>query len=272
MQEPITISLWEQGNVPYAKGDAPEDTPTLTIYSPPDDINNGACIVVCPGGGYGALADHEGAPIAHWLNHHGATAAVLKYRLGPRYQHPVMLTDVQRALRVVRASAADLAVDVDRVGVLGFSAGGHLASTAATHFYGGIPNAPDPRDRFSCRPDVALLIYPVISLQDELTHGGSRENLLGKTPDPSLVDYLSNESQVTPETPPVYLVHSCDDDPVKISHSLRFALALAAEGVPFGMTVFSHGGHGYGLGGDDPFLSTWPDQCANWLKQRRFFG
>src|SRR5215204_5851378 len=194
------IILWPQG-APGALGREPADVPTLTPYLAPKERATGAAVVVCPGGGYQHLADHEGRPVAEWLNSVGVTAFVLKYRLGPRYRHPSMLQDAGRAVRTVRARAAEWGLDPERVGVLGFSAGGHLASTAGTHFDAGRPDAADPVERVSSRPSVMILIYPVITMR-ERTHAGSRRNLLGEEPAPELVALLSNEEQVTKETPP----------------------------------------------------------------------
>jgi acetyl esterase/lipase len=266
---PQVIRLWE-GAAPGAKGEADADVPTLTVYPPPSGKNNGAAIVICPGGGYGGLAAHEGKPVADWLNAHGGTGFVLKYRLGPKYNHPVMLNDVGRAIRTVRARAKEWGVDPARIGVLGFSAGGHLASTAATHFDAGSAEASDPIDKVSSRPDVAILVYPVITMGDPSTHKGSRRNLLGENPDPRLVELMSNEKQVTDKTPPTYLVHSSDDRAVAIENSLMFASALAKNRVPFAMRVFEHGGHGYGMGPKDKELGTWPESCAQWLTHRGF--
>lgn len=264
------MQLWE-GNAPGAQGKEPADIPTLTFYSPAPEKANGAAVVVCPGGGYGGLADHEGKPIAEWLTSLGVTGIVLKYRLGPKYHHPVEMEDVARALRTVRFHAADWGLDPHRIGVLGFSAGGHLASTAATHFDGGIENATEPIDRVSSRPDVAILIYPVITFTDPFTHKGSRRNLLGDNPPEHLITLLSNEKQVTPQTPPCFLVHSTDDAAVPAENSLMFALACRKVGVPVELHLYEHGPHGFGLGGSDPVLSSWPGSCAKWLEHRGFF-
>jgi hypothetical protein len=218
------------------------------------------------------LAPHEAEPVAQWLNSHGATGIILKYRLGPRYHHPVMLGDVARAIRLTRHHASDWGIDPKRVGVLGFSAGGHLASTVSTHFTPGDIHSPDPIERHSSRPDVSILIYPVITLEGKFAHGGSRTHLLGENPDPELVKNLSNHTHVTRDTPPTFLVHSSDDAPVPIENSLMYASALSAAGVPFAMEVYAHGGHGYGMGGTDPILGSWKDQCAKWLRHRGFFG
>src|ERR671939_697415 len=185
------IILWPAG-APGAVGHEPADIPTLTPYFPSKEKATGAAIIVCPGGGYSHLADHEGGPVAEWLNTLGITAFVLKYRIGPRYHHPAPLQDAARAIRTVRARAAEWAIDPERIAILGFSAGGHLASTAGTHFEAGKPDSPDPVERVSSRPDLMILIYPVITMR-ELTHGGSRKQLLGENPAPELVALLSNE-------------------------------------------------------------------------------
>ena len=268
--KPETIRLWE-GDAPGAKGKEDADVPTLTIYRPAADKANGASIVICPGGGYGHLAmDHEGHQVARWLNTLGVTGCILKYRLGRRYRHPAMLTDVSRAIRTVRARAGDWKLDAGRVGVLGFSAGGHLASTAATHFDDGDDKAADAVDRQGSRPDVAVLIYPVIMLSGPHAHGGSRDNLLGENAPQEMIDLMSNEKQVTGKTPPTFLVHSTDDKPVPPENSFEFVKSLLAHGVPCQLHLYDHGGHGYGLGGNDPVLSTWPMLCGKWLESRGF--
>jgi acetyl esterase/lipase len=268
-EPPFKIPLWSRG-APGAKGSDPADTPFIAVYRPPAEKANGAAVVICPGGGYGFLAPHEAEPIAKWLNSLGVTGLVLTYRLGPRYHHPAMLQDASRAIRMARAHAVEWKLDEKRIGILGFSAGGHLASTAATHFDAGDPAADDPIERVSSRPDIAILIYPVITMSDPYTHAGSRSNLLGRSPSPELVKLLSNERQVTPQTPPVFLVHTTQDSVVPLENSLLFALACRKAGVPVAMQVYEKGQHGFGLGGNDPILSTWPPQCAAWMKSRGF--
>jgi acetyl esterase/lipase len=258
--------LWP-GAAPGAIGDEDRDKPTITIWLPKGNAN-GSAVVVCPGGGYGALAmDHEGKQIAEWLNGRGVAAFVLKYRLGPRYRHPAPLTDVQRAIRTVRQGAAGFGVAQDRIGVWGFSAGGHLASTAATHFNSGMPDAADAIDRVSSRPDFAVLAYPVITMTAH-THGGSRRNLLGETPDPQLIELLSNEKQVTPQTPPTFLFHTSDDPGVPVENSVYFYLALRKAGVPAEMHLYEHGRHGVGLAPADPVLSSWGTRLTDWMRGR----
>lgn len=268
--KPQVVRLWP-GAAPAAAGDKDDDIPTLTIFPAPPDKASGAALVVCPGGGYGGLAmSYEGVDVAKWFNTMGVTGAVLKYRLGSHgYHHPVEMGDVQRALRVVRAKSADWHVDPHRVGVLGFSAGGHLAATAATHFDDGDPNAADPVERQSCRPDLAILVYPVITMSDPFTHGGSRQNLLGASPSPELIDLLSNEKQVTAKTPPCFLVHGMDDGVVPVENSVNFALACRKNKVPVELHLFEHGPHGFGLG-HDPSTRTWPSDAALWLARHRF--
>ena len=226
--EPKAELLWPQG-APGAKGKADGDKPSLIVYPAAKDKANGAAVVICPGGGYGHLAmGHEGHEVARWLNAHGISAFILKYRhrrSGDGYGHPAPINDAQRAIRTVRSRAAQWGVDPRRIGILGFSAGGHLASTAATHFDKGKSDAKDPIDRVSCRPDFAVLVYPVISFVEPFTHRGSRNNLLGANPNPKLVESLSNERQVTSETPPTFLVHTYGDRGVPAENSVYFYLA-----------------------------------------------
>ena len=254
--QPKTELLWPEG-APGALGTEDADKPAITIYLAPEDHASGAGVVVCPGGGYAHLAmDHEGEQIAQWLNSHCLAAFVLKYRLGPRYHHPVMLQDAQQALRTVRRRAKEFHIAPDKIGIWGFSAGGHLASTAATHF-----------DR-DTRPDFAILAYAVITMKQEFTHAGSRKNLLGDNPDPQLVESLSNETQVTPQTPPTFLFHTSDDPTVPVLNSVYFYLALRKAGVPAEMHLYEHGRHGVGLAQSDPVLSSWPSLLAAWLRTK----
>ena len=210
--------------------------------------------------------DHEGRQIAEWLNARGVAAFVLRYRLGPRYHHPIELGDAQRALRFVRFHAADYGVANDKIGIWGFSAGGHLASTAGTHFDAGNANAADPIDRLSSRPDFMILAYPVISFTTPYTHRGSLRNLLGDNPDPKLVASLSNETQVTSQTPPAFLFHTSTDTGVPPENSVLFYLALRKAGVPAEMHIYERGEHGVGLAPSDPVLSTWPRRLEDWMK------
>jgi len=264
---PPEEALWPQG-APVAKGGADSDKPTLTVHLPPADKATGAAIVICPGGGYRHLAlDHEGKQVAEWLNANGIAAFVLKYRHnGVGYQHPAPLLDAQRAVRLVRSRAAEWKLDPGRLGILGFSAGGHLASTVGTHFDGGDPNATDPIDRASSRPDFMVLVYPVITFTESFMHKGSRDNLLGNDPNDALVTSLSNEKQVTPQTPPTFLVHTTQDGLVPVENSLAFYQALRKAGVPAELHVYARGEHGFGLGKPGEEAADWPGRCLNWLK------
>jgi acetyl esterase/lipase len=271
---PKVEMLWPRG-APGAVGTEDRDRPTLTVYLPPADKATGTAVVACPGGGYGALAvDHEGKAVAEWLNEHGVAAFVLKYRLGPRYHHPAPLQDAQRALRTVRARAAEWGVDPKRVGIWGFSAGGHLASTAATHFDDGKSDADDPIERAGCRPDFAVLCYPVITLEGPYAHMGSRKNLLGDKPDEKLVESLCNDRQVTPQTPPTFLFHTNEDSGVPPENSILFYMALRKAKVPAELHVYEKGRHGVGLADgkyrapNDPVLTTWKERLADWMKGR----
>lgn len=263
------IILWPQG-APGAKGVEEVDQPSLTAYLPPSDRATGTAIVICPGGGYGHLAvGHEGEEIGKWLNSIGVAGFVLRYRLAPRYQHPAPMLDVQRALRTVRSRAGDWNLNPERIGVLGFSAGGHLASTAATHFDGGDSAATDQVDRVSCRPDFAILCYPVITFTDESTmHRGSRNNLIGAEPSAELIELLSNERQVKATTPPVFLWHTSEDKGVPPANSILFYLACVRAQVPAELHIYEKGPHGIGLASKHPGADQWPVQCEAWLKGR----
>ena len=259
--------LWP-GGAPGALGDEDVDKPTLAAYPVPGDRSVGSAVIVCPGGGYVNLSmDKEGDQIARWLNSIGVTAFVLKYRLGPRYHHPVELGDAQRAIRTVRYKAAEYRVQPDRIGIMGFSAGGHLASSAGTHFDAGKPDAADPIDRMSSRPDFLILCYPVISFTN-FVHQGSRRALLGDNPDPKLVENLSGELQVTAQTPPTFLFHTTTDTVVPVENSVHFYLALRKAGVPAEMHIYERGPHGVGLAPTDEALSSWPARLADWLRVR----
>ena len=266
--EPETILLWPNG-APGALGSDDADKPSITVYYPVDPAASGTGIVVAPGGSYGFLAsNHEGRQVANWLNALGMTAFVLKYRLGPRYHHPIELGDVQRAIRLVRARAAEFGIQPGRVGMMGFSAGGHLASTVGTHFDEGNPSATDPIDRASCRPDFLILAYPVISFVAPYTHQGSANNLVGENADPKLREELSNELRVTPRTPPTFLFSSSTDTVVPPENSVAFYLALRKAGVPAEMHIFENAPHGVGLDLNDPAVGAWPTLLANWLRGR----
>jgi acetyl esterase/lipase len=264
---PQEILLWENG-APGALGQADTDKPSITVYRAPR-VSSGTAVIVAPGGGYGGLAiEHEGRQEAYWFNAMGITAFVLKYRLGPRYRHPIELGDAQRAVRMVRARAAEFNIFPDRIGMMGFSAGGHLTATAGTHFDGGISDAVDPVDRVSSRPDFLILGYPVISFDPAVTHAGSVRNLLGDNPDPKLIDDLSNDLRVTAQAPPTFLFHTTNDAAVPVENSVRFYLALRKARVPAEMHLFENGPHGVGMALNDPALSVWPSLLMNWLRAR----
>ena len=265
-QAPEPMLLWPDG-APGALGTEDVDKPTLTPYPAkgPGVVPTG--VIVCPGGGYRNLSMvKEGSDVAVWLNHLGISAFVLKYRLGPKYHHPAELMDAQHAIRYVRAHASEYNIKPDRIGIWGFSAGGHIASAAGTHFDEGNKSASDALDQQSSRPDFMILAYPVITFHDPLAHVGSRVNLLGESVEPSLVDQLSNETQVTAKTPPTFLFHTTEDKTVPVENSIMFYSALRKAGVPAELHVYLKGAHGVGLAPFDPVLRTWPDRLADWMK------
>ena len=264
-----SIPLWPQG-APGALGNADKDIPTITPYLPETAKATGAAIVILPGGGYGGLAGHEGEGYAVWLNQHGVAGLVVKYRLGSSgYRHPVMLQDAARAVRLARAKAGEWKLDPKRVGIMGSSAGGHLASTLLTHFDMGDATAADLVERESSRPSLGILCYPVISMGTN-THVGSRKNLLGDQPAPELIDLLSNEKQVTAQTPSCFIWHTYEDGGVKVENSLDFAYALRRAGVPFDLHIYQKGQHGMGLGKDANH--PWTKDLLYWLGEQGFIA
>jgi acetyl esterase/lipase len=270
VQDPQTIPLW-QDKAPGSLGDNAEDIPTLTIYMPPNTAGPMTAVIIAPGGGYRALSMNlEGRMPANYLNTLGLAAFVLKYRLGPNYHHPIELGDAQRAIRTVRARATEWHLDPGHIGIMGFSAGGHLAATASTHFDAGNSSAADPIERAGSRPDFAILAYPVITLTEPWTHQGSKTMLLGENPDGALSRNLSVETQVTPTTPPTFLFHTNADTTVPVENSVSYFLALRKAGVPAELHVFKDGAHGAGLAMQDPELSEWPKVLANWLRSTGF--
>lgn len=269
---PEPILLWPNG-APGAVGDDDRDKPEVRAYLPPGDKATGAAIVICPGGGYGVLAtDHEGHQVAKWANSIGVAGFVVKYRLAPRYRHPAPLQDAQRAIRYVRANAEKYRIAPHRVGILGFSAGGHLASTVATHFDAGDASSSDPVARQSSRPDFAVLCYPVISLTEKFAHTGSGKNLLGDAATPEQLQNLSNETQVTPETPPTFLFHTGEDAGMPVENSLAFYAACRKAKVPAELHVYQNGPHGVGLAPADPGVNSWKDRLADWLLANGFLA
>ena len=270
-QTQAPVPLWPEG-APGALGQQEQDIPTLTPYLAEPGKATGAAIVICPGGGYGGLAAHEGQDYALYLNQHGVAGFVLKYRLGSKgYRHPAMLQDAARAVRLVRARAQEWKVNPQQIGIMGSSAGGHLASTLLTHFDAGKPDAPDPIERQSSRPDLGVLCYAVISMGTN-GHQGSRNNLLGKNPAPELIKLLSNELQVTSQTPPCFIWHTWEDQAVKVQNSLDFAAALQKAGVSYDLHIYQKGRHGLGLTDKAPFANVhpWARDLIFWLQAQGF--
>jgi acetyl esterase/lipase len=264
----LNVKLWS--NRELETEGANVGCPSLTLY-PLEGAGPHPAIIVVPGGGYMARAPHEGEPVARWLNSIGVAAFVLNYRVAP-FRYPAQLEDAQRAIRLVRYRAAEWQLDPHRVGILGFSAGGHVASTLGTHYAEGDPAADDPVERQSSRPDLMVLCYPVVTM-DTHTSAGSKMNLLGeRANDPELAALLSNELQVTQDTPPTFIWHTADDQLVRVENSLQLAAALAKRGVPFELHVFEQGSHGLGLASNYPDAGEWPVLCATWLERRRFIG
>jgi len=263
--DPQRIPLWN-GRAPVGDGKSEEAEAWITVHRPTK--GNGAAIVICPGGGYGGLVTGaEGHGIAKWLNAHGITGVVLEYRL-PKGRPFVPLLDAQLAIRTVRAKAKQWNIESSRIGIMGFSAGGHLASTAGTHFADGDPNAADAVDRVGCRPDFVILVYPVITM-DEKTHQGSKNNLLGRSASPELVELFSNEKQVTAQTSPTFLAHALDDKPVPPENSKAFYDALQAAKVPSQYVELPSGGHGLN-GYRGPMWDAWQEKSLTWLAELEF--
>ena len=265
--ERLRLPIW-QGDAPLGEGKSEKVDVPITVHLPDIGKATGAAVVICPGGGYGGkVLEGEGHGIAKWLSTHGIAGVVLEYRLPAGNYHRPLL-DAQRAIRVVRSHAADWKIDPRRIGIMGFSAGGHLASTAGTHFDVGDAQAADSIERVSCRPDFMVLVYPVITM-GEKTHGGSRNNLLGPNPSVSLIDFLSNEKQITEKTPPTFLTHARTDAVVPVAHSQLFYEALMAKGVAAELQEFPKGNHGYnGYKGEE--WDAWQKRALEWLEERGF--
>ncbi|MGY8768828.1 MAG: alpha/beta hydrolase [Pirellulales bacterium] len=266
-QEPVVNLLWPNG-APGALGEEAKDKPTLTLYLATGKDRTEAAVVILPGGGYGGLAiGHEGHDIAKWFNSMGVSAFICEYRhRGRGYGHPAPLQDAQRAIRTVRAGAKQFNINPAKIGIIGFSAGGHLCSTTGTHFDAGNPNDKDPIQQVSSRPDFMILCYPVIAFDEDYTHKGSQRNLIGADAKPELIQSLSNEKQVTSETPPTFLFHTYEDQAVPVKNSLVFYTALVEAGIPSEMHIYQKGRHGVGLGTSIPGTSNWPKQCQAWIK------
>lgn len=271
---PEPLRLWA-GDAPGAHGKTVDDIPTLTPYLPDPEKATGAAMLIIPGGGYtNVVIDHEGRAYAQWLNAQGIAGFVLLYRVGSHgYHHPVELQDASRAIRTIRARAAEWKIDPHRVGVMGSSAGGHLASTLLTRNDAGDPKSADPIEREGSRPDLGILCYPVITMQDPHVHQGSRANLLGPNPSPELIKSLSSELQVTPQTPPCFVWATVEDGTVDVENSMEFAAALRRNKVPFDLHIYQRGGHGIGLGDDSqPFTNAhpWTKDLLYWLNGQKF--
>lgn len=263
--ESFELPLWPQG-APLGD-EAKAESPNMIVYLP--ESPNGAAVVIYPGGGYWALAmDHEGHQVAEWLNSFGVAGIIVSYRRGPGAEHPVPLLDAQHAIRTVRHNAAAWNIDPQRIGVLGFSAGGHLASSTGVHFDAGDPEAADPIARMSCRPDFMVLVYPVITMTQDYGHAGSKRNLLGENPSPELAEQMSTELQVTANTPPTFLLLTNEDTAVPAENSVAFYLALRRAGVPAEMHIFEKGPHGFGLAPLNSILSDGMELCQQWMDQR----
>jgi len=271
MQTPIP--LWPDG-APGALGHSSNDIPTLTPFLPPPKTATGAAMIICPGGAYQQLEPREGRDYALWLNQHGLTCFVLKYRLGSNgYHYPAEFQDVTRALRWVRAHAADYKINTGQIGIMGSSAGGHLASMALTHFDFGDTNSSDPIERQSDRPDLGILCYPVITM-GEYAHHGSFTNLLGSNPSRKLIKALSSELQVKTNTPPCFIWCTWRDKTVPPENTLMFAVALRKNHVPFDLHIYENGHHGMALADKPPFAHPhpWAGDCLYWLKQNKFIN
>jgi acetyl esterase/lipase len=264
--EPASTPLWPAG-APGAVGTTDADVPSITIHLPETAKRNGKAVLICPGGGYGGLMmSYEGHDIARWLNQQGIAGAVLKYRVGPRYHHPAPFDDATRAMRMLRARSAELAINPRQIGIMGFSAGGHLAATVACHFDTGIADSTDETERQSSRPDFHILVYPVISLKPTFGHGGSRNNLLGPTPPDELLSWLSMEEQVSRTTPPLWITHSVSDTVVQVENSRAYVAACQKQQIPAEYLELPSGQHGLGVG-KGPLWEQWQASCAKWLAE-----
>lgn len=246
--------------------------PSIYIFLPPAEKATGTAVLICPGGGYGMLAfNHEGFAIARWLNDNGIAGIILKYRLPSdiimKDKSVGPLQDTQEAMRIIRRNASEWKINPLKIGVIGFSAGGHLASTISTHYSEKVY---EMKDTISARPDFSLLIYPVISFDTSITHAGSRKNLIGRNPSEDAVSHFSNELQITEKTPPAFLVHSADDKVVPVNNSIVYFEGLQKNNIPSELHIYQKGGHGYGLSINRGTQSSWPELCLHWLKESGF--
>jgi len=275
------VKLWPNGTPGVVVSPKPEETfegrrvryvsePTLTVYLPTKELNTGVAVIICPGGGYGMEAmDHEGYEVAEFLQSHGIAGIVLKYRL-PYGHSELPLQDAQQAMRLARSNSGAWAIDPGKVGIAGFSAGGHLASTLSTHFDSGNKDANNSIDKLSCRPDFSILLYPVITFKEEWGHMGSRENLIGKTTDWKIIQKFCNELQVTSQTPPAFIALADDDTGVKPRNSIEYYLALKREGIPAELHIFKEGGHGFGMHKTGKPHDQWPLMVVEWMKAMQY--
>jgi acetyl esterase/lipase len=284
-QTPLVMKLWPY-QAPYSNGTVTpekESRPgsisniceaSLIIYRPEQGKANGSAVIICPGGGYSNESTiKEGHDVAKWFNTFGVTGIVLKYRLpgsdGVTEKDKAPLSDAQRAIRYIRSKAADWGLKADQIGIMGFSAGGNLAVNAGTHYDAGNPQATDAVEQLSCRPDFMILLYPVVSMTYNLTHMGSRNNLLGSKADTLKVSYYSGEQNVTATTPPTFLVHATDDGAVKVENTINLYLAIHKLKIPVEMHIYEKGGHGFGLNQTTGTALSWPDRCKGWMEQRK---
>lgn len=266
-QETGEVTIWDTSDIVRVRN---VQMPDMAVFLPSKKNATGEAVIICPGGGYHILAyDWEGSDIARWFNSKGIAAVVLKYRLpisaSNKIPHKSPLMDAQRAMRLVRHHAGQWNIDPLKVGIMGFSAGGHLASTLSTHYDAGDPDNADPVERQSCRPDYSILIYPVISFDSEVSHSGSARALLGENPDEEMLRFFSNDLQVNDNTPPAILIHSQDDKSVPIENSIRYYKALVENGISSEIHTYPYGGHGYSLAIGKGHLSTWPDRVIDWI-------
>ena len=280
-QSQTVVKLWPDGTPGPVVSPKPEETfegrrvryvsePTLTVYLPAKEHNTGVAVIICPGGGYGIEAmDHEGYDVAEFLQNHGIAGIVLKYRL-PYGHSEIPLQDAQQAMRLVRLHAEEWSVDPSKIGIAGFSAGGHLASTLSTHFDTGDKESNAPIARLSCRPDFSVLLYPVVTFKEEWGHMGSRENLIGKTNDWKIIEKFCNELQVTKQTPPAFIALADDDTSVKPRNSIEYYLALKREGIQAELHIFREGGHGFGMRKTGKAHDQWPLMMVEWMKAMKY--